>query len=79
MHEFRGERDDDVTVHDNEIDFRFDTHNRVDGVDFTVGCTGNLQFDLHGEGQQWPANRIWLGARGEAHSDPFTVSRVSRA
>ena len=75
VREFRGERNDYVVVHDNVLSFRFDTHSQVDGVDFTVGCTEGLRFDLYGEGHQWPAARIWLGYRGNAPSNPFSVSR----
>jgi len=75
VHEFHGERNDYVIVHDNVINFRFDTHNRVDGIDFTVGCTEGLRFDLYGEGHQWLAARIWLGWRGTAPANPFTVMR----
>jgi hypothetical protein len=76
VHDFHDEKNDSVKVVGNVILFRFDTHNAVDGFDFTVGCTQSVTFDLRGEGRQWPAKRIWLGARGTAPSDPFTVSRV---
>jgi hypothetical protein len=76
VHEFRNEPNDSVKVVGNVILFRFDTHDHVDGFDFTVGCTESVTFDLRGEGHQWPSDRIWLGLRGRAPSDPFTVSRV---
>ena len=76
VHEWHDEAGDYVTTKGNVILFRFDTHNHVDGVDFIVGCTQSVTFDLRGEGQQWPADRIALGFTGRAASDPFTVSRT---
>lgn len=76
VHDYHDEKADTVNVRGNVVEFRFDTHNRVDGFDFVVGCTESVTFDFRGEGHQWPAQRIWLGRTGRAPSDPFTESRV---
>ena len=44
---------------------------------FKVGCAESLRFALSGEGRDWPASRIKLGATGDAPSNPFTVTRIS--
>jgi hypothetical protein len=75
VHAYKDERADAIKVSGKTLSFRFDTHNHVDGVDFTVGCARKLRFELKAEGRKWPARRIALGATGHARSNPFTVSR----
>ena len=66
---------DQVHVGDKTIVFELHTHDHVDGIDFRVGCTDHVTFELQANGQQVPAERIWLGKVGRAPSNPFTVSR----
>jgi hypothetical protein len=72
---FKKEKADKVKVSGRSITFRFDTHNHVDGIDFKVGCAESLRFALSAEGRAWPADRVKLGATGDAPSNPFTVTR----
>lgn len=73
---YRNEATDRVSVSGHVISFSFTTYNGIDGIDFLVGCTESLTFLLKGEGRWWPASRIWLGYRGTAPSNPFTVYRA---
>lgn len=76
VRQVRDEAADSVTVSGNEIAFRFNTHNGVDGIDFVVGCTESLTFQLKFNGRWMPSSRILLGRDGTARSNPFTVYRV---
>lgn len=73
---FHDEGRDTVTVSGKEISFSFVTYNGVDGIDFKVGCTEAVTFLLKAGGRYVPATRIWLGYRGTAPSNPFTIYRV---
>jgi len=81
--EYRNEADDVVRVHGRTIEFRFDTHDHVDGLDFVVGCTDHVSFALAARAHDGagprpvPADRIWLGLHGRAPGNPFTVFRVA--
>jgi hypothetical protein len=73
----RDENDDRVAVSGHTLSFRFVTYAGIDGVNFTVGCTNSLTFELRQGGSLIPAYRIFLGHYGRAPHNPFTVSRVS--
>lgn len=74
---YRNEAADWVKVSGNVMTFSFKTHNHVDGVDFTVGCTARLGFALATNGRTTPVRRIWLGKYGHAPANPFTINRVA--
>ena len=73
----RDENDDRVTVSGHTLSFRFVTYSGIDGVNFTVGCTNSVTFELKQGGAWIPAWRIFLGRYGRAPHNPFTVTRVS--
>jgi hypothetical protein len=73
---YKNEAADTVKVGANVMTFSFKTHNHVDGIDFTVGCTSRLRFALSANGRPTPVRRIWLGKYGHAPSNPFGVHRV---
>ena len=73
----RDENDDRVSVSGHTLSFRFVTYAGIDGVNFTVGCTNSVTFELKQGGSWVPAYRIFLGHYGRAPHNPFTVSRVS--
>lgn len=73
---YSNEAADSVKVSVNVLSFSFNTHNHVDGIDFTVGCTARLRFALSTDGRPTPVRRIWLGKYGHAPSNPFGVHRV---
>jgi hypothetical protein len=77
VRQFRDEGRDTVTVSGNKLTFKFVTYAGVDGVDFKVGCTESLSFSLKAYDRLVSPSRIWLGARGAARSNPFTVHRVA--
>jgi hypothetical protein len=77
VHLFRDEGRDSVTVRGNKLTFKFVTYAGVDGVDLKVGCTESLSFSLKAYDRLVPTTRIWLGARGNVRSNPFTVHRVA--
>jgi hypothetical protein len=77
VHQFRDEGRDSVTVSGNKLTFKFVTYAGVDGVDFMVGCTASLSFSLKAYDRLISPARIWLGARGTAPADPFTIRRVA--
>lgn len=72
----RDENDDRVTVNGHTLSFRFVTYAGIDGVNFRVGCTNSVTFELKQGGSRMPAYRIFLGHYGRAPHDPFTVSRI---
>lgn len=72
----KNEDADQVRLEGEQISFSFDTHKHVDGVDFKVGCTESVTFELQAEGYDVPAPRIRLGLTGSAPSNPFTVTRL---
>lgn len=74
--EFHNEPADFVRAEDHTIVFEFHTHDGVDGIDFRVGCTDHVSFNLQANGVQVPAERIWLGKVGRAPGNPFTVFRA---
>src|SRR5579864_8125290 len=73
----RDENDDRVSVSGHVLSFRFVTYAGIDGVNFRVGCTNSVTFELKQGGNWIPAWRIFLGRYGRAPHNPFTVSRVS--
>jgi hypothetical protein len=73
----RDEKDDRISISGHTLSFRFVTYAGIDGVNFTVGCTNSVAFDLKQGGNRIPAYRIFLGRYGRAPHNPFTVSRVS--
>jgi len=73
----RDENDDRVSVSGHTLSFRFVTYNGIDGVNFRVGCTESVAFELRQGGSLIPAYRIFLGRYGRAPRNPFTVNRVS--
>jgi hypothetical protein len=80
--EYHDERGDYVRAEGKTIEFRFDTHDHVDGLDFVAGCTDHVSFDLEARApgtpgpRPVPADRVWLGRHGRAPANPFTVFRV---
>jgi len=73
----RDENDDRATVSGHVLSFRFVTYAGIDGLNFRVGCTNSVTFELKQGGDWIPAYRIFLGHFGRAQHNPFTVSRVS--
>ena len=73
----RDEYDDRVVVSGHTLSFRFVTYAGIDGVNFTVGCTNSVTFELKQGGSWIPAYRIFLGHYGRAPHNPFTIARVS--
>ena len=73
----RDENDDRVSVSGHTLSFRFVTYAGIDGVNFRVGCTNSVSFELRQGGSMIPVYRIFLGRYGRAPHNPFTVSRVS--
>ncbi len=80
--EYHDEARDKVRIDGKVISFELHTHNRIDGLDFVVGCTDHVSFSLQADapGQTRsspvPADRIWLGRQGRAPGNPFRVFRV---
>jgi hypothetical protein len=77
VRQFRDEGRDSVTVRGTTMTFKFATYSGVDGIDFRVGCTASLRFSLKAYDRLVSPSRIWLGARGTAPANPFTVRRVA--
>ncbi len=75
VNEVRDEPADIVRSEGHLIAFEFHTHDHIDGLDFRVGCTDHVSFNLQANGAQVPAARIWLGKVGRAPGNPFTVFR----
>lgn len=75
VHEILDEPADQVRVEGHVILFQLHTHDHVDGIDFRVGCTDQVSFNLQANGEQVPAARIWVGKVGRAPANPFTVYR----
>ena len=73
----RDENDDRVSVSGHVLSFKFVTYAGIDGVNFRVGCTNSVTFELKQGGNWIPAYRIFLGRYGRAPRNPFTVKRVS--
>jgi hypothetical protein len=67
---------DRIQVEGQTLRFEFHTHDRIDGLDFVVGCTDHVSFALQAEGSPVPAARIRLGHSGSAPGNPFTVFRT---
>ncbi|TMK83675.1 MAG: hypothetical protein E6G46_02675 [Actinobacteria bacterium] len=72
----RDENDDRATVSGHVLSFRFVTFAGIDGVNFRVGCTNSVTFELKLAGNWVPAYRMFLGHDGRAPHNPLTVSRV---
>jgi len=73
----RDENDDRVSLSGHVLSFRFVTYAGIDGVNFRVGCTNSVTFELK-QGSNWvPAYRIFLGRYGRAPHNPFTLTRAS--
>jgi hypothetical protein len=57
----RDEKDDRISISGHTLSFRFVTYAGIDGVNFTVGCTNSVAFDLKQGGNRIPAYRIFHG------------------
>jgi hypothetical protein len=73
----RDENDDRIAISGHTLAFRFVTYAGIDGVNFRVGCTNSVTFELREGGALVPAWRIFLGHTGRAPRNPFTVNRVA--
>ena len=71
----RDENDDRVSISGHTLSFRFVTYAGIDGVNFTVGCTNLVTFELKQGGNWIPTYRIFLGHYGRSPHNPFTIIR----
>ncbi|MBV9119608.1 MAG: hypothetical protein JOZ39_02790 [Chloroflexi bacterium] len=71
----RAEQDDSASIDGNgNLIFDFKTFSGIDGVRFDVDGGKDITFNLMVDGQQIPAEHIWIGDKGRhPKADPFKL------
>ena len=60
------------------VNFRFDNHGAVDGLNFRTHCAPWIEFAFISDGKRLPVKNVAIGQRGvNPKIDPFTIARTT--